>query len=133
MWYNTNKCCAQTTSKLLIIVTILNVQIINVVPTNTDICTHVYLCISQYKYPRCCILNTLHELTHKSASWWLTQKLCKNCFLFQKECSQPYDFCREANIVGQTLCVCIAHVRAIIFCTCNQIMFIVNNIKKVFN
>ena len=52
------------------------------------------------KYPRCYISDTLHELTPRSASQWLTQKPYKNCFLFQKECSQPYNFCREADKVG---------------------------------
>ena len=48
------------------------------------------------------ILNTIHELTPRLASQWPTQKLYKNQFLFQKECSWPYDFCREASKVSQT-------------------------------
>ena len=58
--------------------------------------------------------------------------LYKNHFLFQKMCSLPYNFCRETDTVGWTNCVHIIHVRTMIFCTCNQIMFIINNIKKVF-
>ena len=89
--------------------------------------------MSQNKYPRCCNSDALHELTPKLASQWLTQKPYKNHFLFQKECGWPYDFCREADNVDWTNCACIIHDRTMIFCTYNQIMFIINNIKKVFN
>ena len=88
---------------------------------------------TQNKYPRCCNSNALHELTPKLAGQWPTQKPYKNCFLFQKECSWPCDFCREANNVGQTSCVHIIHDRAIIFCTYNHTISIINNIKKIFN
>ena len=81
---------------------------------------------------RCCILNTLHELIPKSASQWPTQKLYENCFLFQKECSRSYDFYWEANKIGWINCAHIIHVEAMTFCTCNQIMFIINNIKEGF-
>ena len=84
-------------------------------------------------HPRCCILDALHELTPELAGRRPTQKLYENHFLFQKECGWPYNFCRGANNVSQVNCVCIVHARAIIFCTCNQTMFIINNIKKAFN
>ena len=84
------------------------------------------------KYPRCYVLHALHELSPRSASWWPTEKPYKNCFHFEKECSQPYDFCREANNVGWVVCVCIIHDRAIIFCTNNHIILVVNNIIKNF-
>ena len=61
----------------------------------------------------------------------LTQKPYENHFLFQKECGWPYNFCREADNVGWTNCPCILHARVIIFCTHNQTMFIINNIKKI--
>ena len=85
------------------------------------------------KYPRCYNSVALHELTPRSAGQWLTQKLYKNRFLFQKECSQPYNFCREADNVSWVVCVCIIHDRAIIFCTNNHIILVVNNINKNFN
>ena len=66
-------------------------------------------------HPRCCISDALHELTPKLAGQWPTQKPYENCFLFQKECGQPYDFCWEANNDSQVNCACIIHVRAIIF------------------
>ena len=46
---------------------------------------------------------TIHVLTPKSAGRWQMQKSYKDCFLFQKECGQPYDFCREADKVSQIL------------------------------
>ena len=85
------------------------------------------------KYPRCYNSDALHELTPMLASLWLTQKPYKNCFLFRKECGQPYDFCREADNVSQVVCVHIIHDRAIIFCTNNPIILVVNNINKKFN
>ena len=85
------------------------------------------------KYPRCYISDALHELTPRSASRRLIQKPYKNHFLFQKVCSQPYDFCREADNVGRVVCVCIIHDRAIIFCTNNHIILVANNINKIFN
>ena len=121
----------------------LNITVINVISTKSInynitliliyvlIYTYVYLKINIY--PRCCISDALHELTPRSAGQQLTQKPYESHFLFQKECSKPYKFCREANNVGWVNCACIIHGRAIIFCTCNQIMFIINNIKKVFN
>ena len=57
------------------------------------------------KYPRCYISDALHELTPRLAGQWPTQKPYKNHFLFQKECSWPYDFCREADNVGWVVCV----------------------------
>ena len=81
------------------------------------------------KYPRCYNSDVLHELTPMSAGWWPTQKLYKNCFLFEKERSQPYDFCREADKVGRTNCACIVHPKTIIFCTYNLTISIINNIK----
>ena len=85
------------------------------------------------KYPRCYNSDTLHELTPTLASQWPTQKPYKNHFLFQKECGQPYDFCREADNVSQVVCACIIHDRAIIFCTNNHIILIIYNINKIFN
>ena len=85
------------------------------------------------KYPRCYNSDALHELTPMSAGWQLTQKMYKNRFVFQKECGQPYDFCWEADKVGQTHCVHIVHPRSIIFGTNNPTMPIVNNIKKFFD
>ena len=84
------------------------------------------------KYPRCYNSVALHELTPMSASQWPTQKPYENHFLFQKECGWPYDFCREADNVGWTNCACSVHARSMIFCTYNQILMIINNIKKVF-
>ena len=78
------------------------------------------------------ILNMIHELTPRSSGWQLTQKPYKNRFLFQKECSRLYDFCREADRVSQTNCVCIIHHRAIIFGTYILYMSINNNIKEIF-
>ena len=95
--------------------------------------SYIYLCRSHYKYPRYSILSTLHELTPESASQWLTQKSYKNCFLFQKECGQPYNFCRDTDNIGWVVCVHIIHDRAIIFCTNNHIILVVNNINKIFN
>ena len=77
--------------------------------------------------------NTIHELTPRLASQWPTQKPYKNCFLFDKECSQPYDFHWEADKVGHTNCACIIHHRANIFGTYNLYIPIINNIKKFFN
>ena len=85
------------------------------------------------KYPRCHNSDALHELTAMLASQQPTQKPYKNCFLFQKECGQPYDFCWEANKVGWTNCVCIVHPRSIIFGTHNPTIPIINNIKKFFD
>ena len=85
------------------------------------------------KYPRCYNSDALHELTPMSAGQWPTQKPYKNHFLFQKECSRLYDFCREADNVSWVVCVHIIHDRAIIFCTNNHIILVVNNINKNFN
>ena len=93
----------------------------------------MYLCISQSKYPRCCNSDALHELNPKLAGWQVAQKPYENHFLFQKECSLPYDFCREADNVGWTNCACIIYARTIIFCTHKQILIIIYNIKKVLN
>ena len=49
-------------------------------------------------HPRCHILDALHELTPKSAGQQPTQKPYENCFLFKKECSQPYNFCGRPTI-----------------------------------
>ena len=43
-------------------------------------------------YPKCCILDALHELTPELAGQWPTQKPYKNHFLFQNDCGQLYDF-----------------------------------------
>ena len=85
------------------------------------------------KYPRCYNSVALHELTPMLDGRWPTQKPYKNHFLFQKECSRPYDFCREADNVGWVVCVCIIHDIAIIFCINNHIILVVNNINKNFN
>ena len=85
------------------------------------------------KYPRCYNSDALHELTPESAGWWPTQKPYKNRILFQKECGWPYDFCWEADKVGQTNCACIIHPRTIIFGTYNLTIPIINNIKKFFD
>ena len=85
------------------------------------------------KYPRCYNSIALHELTPMLAGQWPTQKPYKNHFLFEKECGQPYDFCREADNVTWVVCVCIIYDRAIIFCTYNHIILVVNNINKNFN
>ena len=84
------------------------------------------------KYHRCYNSDALHELTPKLAGWWLTQKPYENHFLFQKECSQLCDICGEADNVGWTSCACFIHARSTIFCTYNQILMLINNIKKVF-
>ena len=65
-----------------------------------------------YKYLRYYNSDALHELTPRLAGRWPTQKPYKNQFLFQKECGQPYNFCREANKVSRTHCV---HPRTTIF------------------
>ena len=57
----------------------------------------------------------IHVLTPKSAGQWPMQKSYKNHFLYQKECGQSYDFCRETDKVGQTNCACIVHPRTTIF------------------
>ena len=75
------------------------------------------------KYPRYYDSDALQKLTPRLAGWWPTQKPYKNHFLFQKECGQPYNFCREANKVGQTNCAC----------TYNLTIPIINNIKKTFD
>ena len=79
------------------------------------------------KYPRCYISVTLHELTPRSASQQPTQKPYKIYFLFEKECGQPYDFCREADNVGWVVSVHIIHDRAIIFYTNNHIILSIKN------
>ena len=94
----------------------------------------IYVLMYTYnKYPRCHNSDALHEMTPMLASQWLTQKPYRNCFLFQKEHSWPYDFCWEVNIVGQTNCVHIIHPRSIIFGTHNLTKPIINNIKKFFD
>ena len=85
------------------------------------------------KYPKCYNSDALHELTPMSASWWPTQKPYKICFLFQKECGWPYDFCGEADNVGRVVYVHIIHDRAIIFCTNNHVILVNDNINKNFN
>ena len=52
------------------------------------------------KYPRCCNSVTLHELTPMLAGWWPTQKLYKNHLVFQKECGQPYNFCKRLTMLA---------------------------------
>ena len=93
----------------------LNVSLINVVSVKyinyniTSILLHVLTCVYPKIniHPRCCILDALHELTPESAGQWLTQNPYENHFLFQNECSWPYNFCRGANNVGWVNCVCI--------------------------
>ena len=85
------------------------------------------------KYPRCYDTDALQKLTPRSVSRQPAQKPYKNCFLFQKECSWLYDFCREADKVGQTNCVHIVHPRTIIFGTFNLTIPIINNINKFFD
>ena len=80
------------------------------------------------KYPKCYNSNALHELTPMSAGQWPTQKPYKNHFLFEKECGWPYNFCQEADKVGQTHCAHIIHPRSIIFGTHNPTIPIVNKI-----
>ena len=75
---------------------------------------------------------TIHVLTPKSARWWPMQKSYKNCFLFQKECGRPYNFCRETDKVSRTNCVCIVHPRSTIFGTHILTMSSINYIKKIF-
>ena len=58
---------------------------------------------------------SIHVVTHKLAGQWPMQKSYKNHFLFQKECGRLYNFCREADKVGQTNCVHIVHPRTTIF------------------
>ena len=79
----------------------LNVSLINVVPikfinysiTLILLYVHIYMSILKINIPsRYCILNTPYELTPRSAGQWPTQKLYENRFLFQKECSWPYNF-----------------------------------------
>ena len=74
----------------------------------------------------------IHVLTPRLTSQQLPQKPYKNHFLFQKECGQPYDFCRETNKVSQTNWACIVHSRSTIFGTRNLTIPIINNIKKFF-
>ena len=78
------------------------------------------------------VLDALHELMPKSAGQWPTQKSYKKVLRIQKECGRPYDFCRVADNVGWRHCAYIIHVRAMLFCTYNQTIFIINNINKIF-
>ena len=122
-------------SGLLIDVIVLNASVINVVSTQSINAILVLIYVLMYthnKYPGCYNSDALHEQTPMSASQWPTQKPYKNCFIFQKECGQRYNFCREADKVGRTHCVCTAHPRSTIFGTHNLTMPIVNNIKKCF-
>ena len=75
---------------------------------------------------------TLHVLTPKSARRRPMQKSYKNHFLFRKECGRLYDFCREADKVGRTKCMCIVHPRSTIFGTHILTMASINNIKEIF-
>ena len=54
-------------------------------------------------HPRCCISDALHELTPKSASRQPTQKPYENHFLFQKECSRPYNFYGRLTILARQI------------------------------
>ena len=49
----------------------------------------------------------IHVLTRRSTGQWPTQKLYKNQFLFQKECSRLCDFCGKADKVSQAYHTCI--------------------------
>ena len=71
----------------------LNVQIIIIITKSISynttlilkyvlIHTYIYVYLKINSHPRCYILETLHELTPKSAGQWPTQKPYKNCFLF---------------------------------------------------
>ena len=88
-----------------------NVSVINVVSTKSIdynitlilIYVPIYICINIH--PRCCISDALHELTAMSAGRWPTQKPYKNHFLFQKECSWPYNFYGRLTMsAGQIAC-----------------------------
>ena len=73
-----------------------------------------------YIFNKCCNYKfnldvAIHVLTPKLASWWPMQRSYKNHFLFQKECGQPYNFCRETHKVSLTNCACIVHPRTTIF------------------
>ena len=94
---------------------------------------YVYICFYSEINIQSRYCNIKHNSRAELAGQWPTQKPYKNCFLFQKECSQLYDFCREADKVGQTHCVCIIHPRSVIFGTHNPIIPIINNIKKFFD
>ena len=75
---------------------------------------------------------TIHVLTPKSASRWPMQKSYKNQLRIQKEGCRPFTFCREADKVGRTYCVCIVHPRSTIFGTHILTMTSINNIKFFF-
>ena len=49
----------------------------------------------------------------------------------QKEGGWPYEFYGVADNVVQRLCMCIIHIRAMIFCTHNQTVSIINNINGI--
>ena len=49
----------------------------------------------------------IHVLTCSLTGRWPTRKSYKNRFLFQKECSQPCNFCGKADKVGQAYHTCI--------------------------
>ena len=65
------------------------------------------------------IPNTLHELTPSLAGQWLTQMSYKKMLRFQKECSQPYDFCWAADYVGWGHSVFNIHHRTMKLCIYN--------------
>ena len=73
--------------------------------------------------------TAIHVLTHKSASQRPTQKSYKNRFLFQKEHSWPYDFCRATNQVSRAYCMHIVHATSTIFGTHILTMSSINNIR----
>ena len=57
------------------------------------------------KYPRCCNSDALHELTPKSASWWLTQKPYENHFLSKKNAVSHTIFAgRLTLLASQIVC-----------------------------
>ena len=102
-------------------------------------CNHIpviiIISIHIYSYPEINGCGNT-ERNPRADSWvcWLmaNTKAVQKLLPFLQECSQPYDFCREANKVGQTYCAHIVHPRSTIFGTHNLTMPIINNIKKFF-
>ena len=146
---NINKCCETLINvvnkpypKLLIVITILNISVINVVPTkfiNYNITLLlIYVLIYTYVYLKINILDVVFQMHFMSclpgwpASGWQYKSHTKITFFFKKNVVGHMTFTGRPTMSAQTNCVCIVHVRAIIFCTCNQMIFIINNIKKVF-
>ena len=51
--------------------------------------------------------TAIHMPTRRLTGRQPTQKSYKKCFLLQKECCQPCDFCGVADKVSQAYCTCI--------------------------